>query len=280
MEIPLESWALAADAGSEGLLFCDESFNIVFGNRSAHRLFARIGKKQLKGESLSSLDPEFLSTFRTSDGSPLFFDGEHLQEKIDEESLEATGFLFSIKKNEIRSFLYRLKIVRCKTNPIFYIVRFKEDPDKDFITDLPTRRALDLYCRSLCFSKKKKVGSLIFCDLDHFKKINDSYGHLKGDLVLREIARQLRTVFSPPAIPFRFGGDEFVIIAPESTENDLKAKMISLNERLEKKRFRYLRSSERIHLNYGISPLFAGEDPDIALDRADRDFYQRKDHNR
>lgn len=271
MDVPSDQWAKIADLMSEGLLFCDKYFRIVYGNTSAQNLFSRLGKKKILGSPLFSLDPVFFSSFQMADGSPL-----RIHEEPDPDPLEATGFFLSPVKKGIRSFLCGLKIVRLEEDPFFYAVLVHEEPDIDLTTELPTRRSLDPYYRFVCSSEKRKKGSLLFCDLEHFKRINDSYGHLKGDSVLRETARSLRTFFPYPAVPFRFGGDEFVIVAPDSTEKELAQIINDLNEYLKDKRFKYLRSSERIRLNFGISSLIFGEDLNLALDRADQDFYRKK----
>ena len=62
--------------------------------------------------------------------------------------------------------------------------------------------------------------SLIMMDIDNFKKINDTYGHLTGDLILKRLAATLQETVRTIDIPARYGGEEFVVILPETNKED------------------------------------------------------------
>lgn len=66
--------------------------------------------------------------------------------------------------------------------------------------------------------RKNRELSLIFIDMDHFKEVNDTYGHLYGSQLLKEVAEVIRSTVRSIDIPIRYGGDEFVIILPETTK--------------------------------------------------------------
>ncbi len=96
---------------------------------------------------------------------------------------------------------------------------FEELSKKDTLTDLHNDR---YFFNKLIHEVKrawKKGGdvSIIFFDLDHFKEINDSYGHVAGGLVLREVAEILKRIFAgTKSVLSRYGGDEYVVIMPDS----------------------------------------------------------------
>ena len=93
--------------------------------------------------------------------------------------------------------------------------KLKQQAETDGLTGLMNRRALDMIGESHTSSQVMADGAcLILMDLDHFKAINDRYGHLEGDHVLRECVRVVRPMLKPGDIFARFGGEEFVILIP------------------------------------------------------------------
>ncbi len=100
----------------------------------------------------------------------------------------------------------------------------------DELTQILNRRAgLDQMEKVLKDSaRKNKVFSIVLIDIDHFKKLNDTYGHSAGDLVLKTVAEDLTTLLRETDIFFRYGGEEFVICMPETS----LSKMKGITERL------------------------------------------------
>ena len=96
----------------------------------------------------------------------------------------------------------------------------------DALTGLANRALLmdrlALACASLPADGASRVG-LLFCDLDHFKNVNDSLGHDAGDQLLVAIAGRLRAAVRPGDVPCRLGGDEFVVLMPSVTEEEAGA---------------------------------------------------------
>lgn len=85
----------------------------------------------------------------------------------------------------------------------------------DALTNLPNRRHLENYLENIyeLSRRKKVVTSIIMCDIDHFKLVNDRYGHVVGDFVLKEMAAQLRMSLKRSSdFIARYGGEEFIII--------------------------------------------------------------------
>ena len=89
-----------------------------------------------------------------------------------------------------------------------YIQTIKDYSEKDFLTGLFNRRYLFAQGPPLIRKKQKRGGAvcLAMLDIDHFKKINDQYGHETGDVVLRDLGKQLRRHFAHRGIAARLGG--------------------------------------------------------------------------
>ncbi|NJD11582.1 MAG: GGDEF domain-containing protein [Gemmatimonadetes bacterium] len=96
--------------------------------------------------------------------------------------------------------------------------RLRERADRDVLTGLRNRRAFDaaLLAERLRFERYARPLAALLLDIDHFKSINDTYGHEAGDDVLRTIARVLESAIRDVDIPARYGGEEFVVLLPET----------------------------------------------------------------
>lgn len=118
--------------------------------------------------------------------------------------------------------------------------------------------------------------SLAMLDLDHFKRINDGYGHLAGDKVLKIIASVLRKRLRPGDFIARFGGEEFVLLMPDSPlANALSAGEV-LRAAIEVCPFHFKGEPVTITVSMGVAQFQPGERSDLALKRADEALYRAK----
>lgn len=92
----------------------------------------------------------------------------------------------------------------------------REQATRDGLTGIWNRTtALDLLAQDVARAAREKSPiAVLMADLDHFKQINDTYGHLAGDSVLREVVRRMRSVVRPYDAIGRYGGEEFVVVVP------------------------------------------------------------------
>jgi diguanylate cyclase (GGDEF)-like protein len=102
--------------------------------------------------------------------------------------------------------------------------------NSDSLTGLMTRRSLETAVRELHATGTPY--SVAYGDLDHFKNVNDVFGHATGDRALRTLSQVLRDSLRPVDIPGRYGGEEFVIVLPECPVNEAHQVLERIRERL------------------------------------------------
>ncbi len=125
--------------------------------------------------------------------------------------------------------------------------------------------------------------SLIFLDVDHFKEINDSYGHLQGDEVLRELGPVFQRNLRDADVLGRYGGDEFVLLLPETTVEMARDTAEKLKRSVEDHHFRNLDDPEQpvaVSISVGLAALEPGQDEERFLQVADSALYAAKKQGR
>lgn len=151
----------------------------------------------------------------------------------------------------------------------------------DGLTGLHNRRYLERHLAMLVQQAvaRQKPLSVLVLDIDHFKSINDGFGHAVGDDVLREFSRRLKKTVRGIDLACRMGGEEFVIAMPDTDA----ALALLVGERLRQKialePFRLPESDEKIDVtvSIGIASLTSGDDtPQVLLKRADEALYKAK----
>ena len=151
----------------------------------------------------------------------------------------------------------------------------------DYLTGLPNRR--DFMRRAARFHEQARSGShslvLAMLDADHFKRINDEFGHHVGDLALIAMAGALREASLPEGLCARMGGEEFVLLLPDMTEKDAQIALENLRLAVSRLVVDADHAAVRFTVSIGAT-MKPGASLDEMVDRADAALYQAKSDGR
>ncbi|MBW2126226.1 MAG: diguanylate cyclase, partial [Deltaproteobacteria bacterium] len=150
---------------------------------------------------------------------------------------------------------------------------------KDGLTGLYNRKAFALRIESV-LRRTKDSGepfSLIMFDVDGFKEINDTFGHVAGDKVLKKVAECLRSSFRENDFIARYGGDEFAVIIEKMGRPMALERLGAFKKNLSKIRFVSHKKGEiRLTVSSGVAESFQGDTAEAVIERADQEMYKEK----
>ena len=148
----------------------------------------------------------------------------------------------------------------------------------DTLTALRNRRSFNEEINRQ-FAQRQRQGitfSLLMIDVDHFKKFNDVYGHLAGDLVLRSVARMLTSTLGDMDIVCRYGGEEFAVICPGSTLIQAAAGAGRVRAAIEADEITLKEGIVRVTVSIGVAEVDESEIAEGLIQRADNALYAAK----
>ncbi len=151
----------------------------------------------------------------------------------------------------------------------------------DALTGMLNRRAFDQELRHLLHTRNHFT--LIILDVDHFKKINDDFGHIFGDQVLKSIARRVTDACKEGIKGFRIGGEEIAIILPQTNLLVSRQFAESLRRAIEKITVMEKKSGQRLNslsASFGVAEYLIGDDYEQIMRRADEQLYRAKELGR
>jgi len=157
--------------------------------------------------------------------------------------------------------------------------------EQDHLTGLPNRRAFENTLReeARAAGENGEPLSVAFCDIDHFKKINDAHGHDAGDRVLKFISGLLANISGEKCHVARHGGEEFVMLFRGKTVAEACQIVDDARQDMSERHLVDRKSGERmdqVTFSGGVADVFAYEEPRDALKAADRALYLAKEHGR
>ncbi len=159
----------------------------------------------------------------------------------------------------------------------YQIQTLEKDSTVDGLTKVLNRRALNSYLDKITKHSHNNFRIyLLMLDIDDFKNINDTYGHIAGDKVLIFIANILKKTLRDGDKVFRYGGEEFVIVLNRLTTKESLAITQRLVELVRKNRLIYKGQSLNVTVSIGTTILLKDDTPDSVISRADNALYKAK----
>lgn len=163
------------------------------------------------------------------------------------------------------------------------LVQMRTLAERDGLTGLHNRRAFDqhLNAETARFDRYRRPYALVMMDIDHFKKINDQYGHDAGDSVLRDVARCITTSLRDVDVAARFGGEEFALLLPETDKSHAVVIAERIRARVEAARFEWRGAVIPVTLSAGIAAIPEHDArPEDIVREADQLLYAAKRQGR
>lgn len=152
----------------------------------------------------------------------------------------------------------------------------------DSLTELPNRRGFDLLAAQAMLEARREPKPLtaMLLDLDHFKALNDTYGHLAGDQVLIGFARDLESCLRHSDIVCRWGGEEFIVLLKDTDGETGLMIAEKIRQHVEQQRYAYDGKELQLTVSIGLTTLQVDETLHTLLSRADHAMYRAKQAGR
>jgi diguanylate cyclase len=190
---------------------------------------------------------------------------------VQAEALQARDNML-LARQEVQDAEMRIEALQTQLQTMHALVR------EDQLTGSLNRRGLDdIYARESARSDRRGTPlSIAMLDLDDFKRINDKYGHVAGDAALKHLVKVVKETLRSMDVISRFGGEEFLILLPETTIEAATQAMTRLQRELT--RHFFLHDNEKVLITFsaGVALRLPNEDQESLIKRTDRAMYQAK----
>lgn len=160
--------------------------------------------------------------------------------------------------------------------------KFEKQAQQDTLTRLPNRRGIQQFIEfeSARARRQKKPLTLILCDIDRFKRVNDQYGHDGGDVVLKHVSDLFKASIREQDGVARWGGEEFLFVLPDTDESNAVVLAEKVRETLATSPVNIQQKKVVITASFGVAQIDFEQGLDKALTLADKALYKAKEKGR
>ena len=160
--------------------------------------------------------------------------------------------------------------------------KFEKQAQQDILTRLPNRRGIQQFIEfeSARARRQKKPLTLILCDIDRFKRVNDQYGHDGGDVVLKHVSDLFKASIREQDGVARWGGEEFLFVLPDTEESNAVVLAEKVRETLATSPVELQQKKVVITASFGVAQIDFEQGLDKALTLADKALYKAKEKGR
>lgn len=293
-EMNLKLYGRMLDSLHDGIYFVDNDRRITFWNKGAELITGF-----LAGEVVGTFCYDNLLNHVDGEGNRLCFGGCPLQATLlDQQDRNANVYLHHKNGHRVA--------VQVKTMPLYdegkgfigsielFVPESRTFGDEwsndelktiaftDALCEIPNRRYGELQLKK-CRLEQEAGGvsySVAMVDIDHFKKVNDAYGHDVGDKILQMVSRTLSEAVRSMDIPTRWGGEEFLLIFPGLEEEHFYPVLEKIRMMVETSQYRNGEIEVGVTISIGGATASLGTSHEELFKKADDNLYRAKNHGR
>ncbi len=217
------------------IIICDQNMPNMKGDQFYNELSDNPSFKRIPFIFLSAINDENLIVKQREKGVDAFL----------KKPIEKRELLLTVEQL-IKKYFEYIKLLQLAT--------------KDELTGLENRRAIIERLHHELFVREYRDLALIFFDIDNFKKINDNYGHPAGDKILKKIGKLLKSTIRDCDIAGRYGGDEFLVVLPNTAMNEAIKVSEDLRKGIKRSRVKYNKNGLKVTSSFGVVSLKDNEE--------------------